>query len=205
MMDRRLKPAHAFVLAGLLALLVLPMSVRAHGGGTPQLTNASAGPYRVFVWTEPEPWRAHDAHITVAVTLPPPADAQVDESVLSNQLEQPVTDAHVTIRLTPGTGGGEPIELVAVNQELLGGAYYEVDTELPVAGTWQVEVDVQGALGTGIVSFATEALPPQRVNWLWLGLGAAALLALAGLFGLRKGNEATPQPRTRRATPADVG
>jgi hypothetical protein len=205
MISHGMKPASGLLLVALLAWLMLPTPVLAHGGGTPQLTNASAGPYRVFVWTEPEPWRAHDAHITVAVTLPPPADAQVDESVLSNQLEQPVTDAHVTIRLAPATGGGAPIELVAVNQELLGGAYYEIDTELPAAGMWQVEIDVQGALGTGTVSFATEALPPQRVNWLWLGLGAAAVLALAGLFGLRKGNEATARPGMRRATPADVG
>ena len=55
-------------------------SLLAHGGGTSQLSNAEAGPYRVFAWTTPEPWRAGEVHVTVAVTLPPPAGTVIDDN-----------------------------------------------------------------------------------------------------------------------------
>ena len=44
-------------------LLMLAFTwVWAHGGGEPQLTNAVAGPYRVSVWTQPEPMRVQIAN-----------------------------------------------------------------------------------------------------------------------------------------------
>ena len=171
-----------------LGVLLLPSgsSLLAHGGGTSQLANAEAGPYRVFAWTTPEPWRAGEVHVTISVTLPPPAGTVIDDNQLSNMLDEPVSDAVVTVSLIPVDGTSAPIGISAVRQDLLGGAYYEADTELPVSGNWQVFVDVGGPLGEGRVDFMVTVLPAQRVSWLWLGLGAGALIGILGLIGMRR-------------------
>ncbi len=179
----------AVVVLALLSLLLLPSkpSLFAHGGGTSQLANAEAGPYRVFAWTTPEPWRAGEVHVTISVTLPPPADAVIDDNQLSNMLDEPVSDAIVTVSLIPVDGTSAPIGINAVRQDLLSGAYYEADTELPESGNWQVFVDVGGPLGEGRVDFMVTVLPTRRVNWLWLGLGAGALIGILTLIGMRRG------------------
>ena len=173
-MNRQLPQRGLAVVLLALSLFLLPSKplLFAHGGGTSQLANAEAGPYRVFAWTTPEPWRAGEVHVTISVTLPPPAGTVIDDNQLSNMLDEPVSDAVVTVSLIPVDGTSAPIGISAVRQDLLGGAYFEADTELPGAGNWQVFIDVGGPLGEGRVDFMVTVLPAQRVNWLWLGLGA---------------------------------
>jgi hypothetical protein len=166
----------------------------AHGGGTSQLANAVAGPYRVFAWTTPEPWRAGEVHVTIAVTLPPPQDVVVDDNQLSNMLEEPVTDATVLVRFDPGDGS-QPIELAATQTDLLGGTYYEADTDLPHDGPWQVLIDVDGPLGAGRANFIVTVLPAQQIDWLWLGIGAAVGVGGLALVGLSRRASASNQSR----------
>lgn len=182
----------------LFAVLVIGLAatagvILAHGGGAPQVIDAEAGPYRVFVWTEPEPWRAGDVHITVAITLPPPEGTEIDETVLTNQLDKPVTDATVRVHFFP-PDSSDPFELPAPPQSQLGGIYYETDTNLLMAGDWEVGVIVEGPLGAGGTSFAMQALPARRMNWLWLGGGVLGVLALVALLGLRGGKPKASQP-----------
>lgn len=49
----------------LLLLLVLswPTRVATHGSGTPRLVNIIAGPYRLWVWSLPDPIRVGETHI----------------------------------------------------------------------------------------------------------------------------------------------
>src|SRR5690606_23754773 len=75
----------------------------AHGGGTPQLSDVEAGPFRLFVWTSPEPWRAGgEAHVTVAVTSLDDAGQTI-----------PVDDASVAIELAPADAPERAIVLAA--------------------------------------------------------------------------------------------
>ena len=49
-------------------VLCLPAPALAHGTGKPRLNNVDAGPFRLTVWTSPDPTRVGEVHVTV---LPP--------------------------------------------------------------------------------------------------------------------------------------
>ncbi|MEZ4620844.1 MAG: hypothetical protein R2867_35780 [Caldilineaceae bacterium] len=80
----------------------------AHGGGTPRLTDVAAGPYRVFTWTQPEPLRVGEVHLTIGLTH----DAAHAITATDSAMTQPVTDAAVIVRFTPRDGSMAPIEKV---------------------------------------------------------------------------------------------
>lgn len=189
----------------LLLLLLSPAPTRGHGGGTPRLTAAGAGPYRVYAWTEPEPWRVGEVHLSVAVTLP--ADqAQGDGAQTGAQVETPVTDADITVTFAPAPSQatpGETIRVQAVRQTLLNDYYFEADTSLPSPGLWQVNIEVDGAAGSGSAGFEIEALEARTVNWTLVAAAGAVLLVLVILMGLWSRRQSTPDPRQRpvRRTP----
>jgi len=147
----------------------------AHGGGVPQITDAPAGPYRLFAWSSPDPWQTGAAaHITVAVTV-------VDVAGQTT----PVSDAQVTVVLTAAGQPAQQVQFEATPNSTAAG-FYEADGELPVAGSWRVEVLVSGAAGAGSGVFTNSVQPGGSINWpLWLGAGVG-VLALAGLVGMRQ-------------------
>ena len=167
------------------------LPVLAHGGGVPQITDAPAGPYRLFAWSSPDPWQTGAAaHITVAVTV-------VDAAGQTT----PVSDAQVTVVLT---AAGEPTQRVQfeATPNLTATGFYEADGELPVAGTWRVEVLVNGALGAGHGVFTNIVQPGSSNNWLiWLGAGAG-LLSLVGVVAMRQRTAKTKAAQPHRALSA---
>ena len=198
----RLAPASTFRTLGLLMLgLLLPLALpaqtaQAHGGGTPRLTNQAVGPYRLYAWTEPEPLRVGEAHVTIAVTQPAGADAQ------PGQIETPVSGARVLVTFTPLDGSGPAIEAFAVTQQALGDVYYETDTVLPSEGGWRIAIAVEGPDGGGQRDFAVAVLEARQLNWTLIGIGGILLLAALGLIAARASKQ-TPQTtrphRSRRA------
>lgn len=185
-----------FFLGVLVLLNALGGALYAHGGGTPRLTAADAGPYSVFAWTEPEPWRAGEVHVTVAVTTPPPGDAVINNDVVNNLLEQPVEDAQVTVTFRP-LAGGDPI-VVPTQPGALNAFYLEADTVLPHAGDWAVDVDVSGPDGAGVATFTANVLAAQQLNRWVLLAGGAGFLALLVLIGVRARLAGTKQPTPQR-------
>lgn len=183
---------------GACALILAPVRLSAHGGGTPQLTGAEAGPYRLYAWTEPEPWRAGDVHIDIAVAIPAPSAA-------GEAGEVPVTEADVQIRLHNAISD-ERLNLNATPLEFLNSFYYESSFELPSAGNWQVEILVRGAEGEGRAAFHIEAEAARQLNWLLIG-GGAGILVVAGALGvLWSRNDTTPSPRaSERRTQQQTG
>ena len=121
-----------------IGISLWPVAVNAHGGGTPQLTDAPVGPYRVYVWTSPEPWRVGPAHVTVAVTRSLP-DGQ----------ETPVSDAEVTVAFTPAKRPAEAIRSAAIASVGTQVGFYEADAALPAAGDWQITIEIVGREGKG--------------------------------------------------------
>jgi len=181
------------LLAGMLGW---PAAVWAHGGGTPRLTNAPAGPYRIYAWSEPEPWRVGEVHLSLAVVMPNP-------DTTSNQSEVPVNDADVRVTFAPSDGSRTPWVVTAVNQTLLNSVYYEADTALPAPGVWRVTVAADGPEGAGSVEFTLEALPPRTVNWLWVGGAGVVVVIMAGLGavwsrGQKSADTRAPHPGARR-------
>lgn len=172
----------AMLLAGLLLGLAWPAGALAHGGGAPQVTDAPAGPYRLFVWTSPEPWQAATAaHVTIAVT----------QQDAAGQI-MPITDAQVTVRLTLE---GQATQAVLLTATQIGAAagYYEADDRLPAAGVWRVEVEANGEAGVGAVSFTQTAAPAGNpFNWMVWGGGALILLAIVGFLGARRRQPKSP-------------
>jgi len=177
---------------GLLTLaFVLPQLVSAHGGGTPRLIDVEAGPYRLFAWTQPEPIRADEVHVSIGVVL---NDASATEST-GDLLTKPVTDATITVHFTALDGESDPLIVDAI----LGGVgtvYYEADTILPTAGSWRFTIEVSGSAGEGRAEFVEEVLPARTVNMTLLASGGVLfvlLIVLVGLWNRRQDQPTAPQ------------
>ncbi len=157
-----------------LAVVLWPAAVLAHGGGTARLTNIEAGPYRLYVWSSPATPRVGEMHLTVGVTDGAERAAAANVVVT---LTSDIADAAVVSTATRGNSAAD--------------VYYEADVDVPVAGTWQINVRAEGAAGTGEASYRQQVLPARRVNW-WLVGGAAVVLLLVVGLGRVTGQRETP-------------
>ncbi len=159
-----------------LPLLALPRVVYAHGGGFPRLTGNEAGPYRLYAWSQPNPWRVgEELHLSIGVTV---SDAQV-ETATGPAAEALVSDANVSVLFIPPFGQDAlPITRTAVVDQFLGGNYYETDVELSTIGDWRVKLTASGAAGSGSAEFVVSLLPKRQINWLLVGGGAVVMLIL---------------------------
>ncbi|MCC6455100.1 MAG: hypothetical protein IT328_09175 [Caldilineaceae bacterium] len=177
--------------------------VSAHGGGTPRLTNVPIGPYHLYAWSEPDPWRVGEVHLSLAVTMPNP-----DSS--SSQVEIPVTDVEITVTFTPvgnpvssDTGQTSaasppaPIVVMAQRQAFLGDFYFEADPILPVEGDWQIGIVVTGKEGSGSTEFMMEALPARTINWTLVAGAGAVLVLLVVLLASWSRAQQPAQPARR--------
>jgi hypothetical protein len=173
-----------WLLLGLL-LTLQPSLARAHGGGTPQLAGVVAGPYRLFAWTTPEPWRVGEVHTTIAVTQPDAAGR-----------DTPISGAQVTVIYALADGAGAPIQVTATEGSGAQAGFYEADAALPASGVWQVTVQVIGPAGGGEASFVNSVLPAESgVNWWLVGAGAFVLaLVVGGWLVLRRSKPQQGEP-----------
>lgn len=170
-------------------LALLPISVLAHGGGTPILTRVEVGPYWVYVFSEPAtPAAGAEYHVTVAVTHPQ-----------DNGSEIPVEDAEIAVRFIPEQG--EP-RIVQGEASIAGPGYYEADTILPSSGAWQVQVEVRGSLGAGSVDYTTVARASTGIAWGWIGAGVAVVLV--GVLSLLPLVMRSRKPMSARTSTSDV-
>ena len=178
--NRSITRLHQFtrpLLILVLFLIILALSARttsAHGGGAPQLTNESIGPYWISVWTSPQPVREGQLHVTVALAEPGEGDDQ--------QAGAPVLGATVEVTLTPRSGGFADIRATATNEQAANKLFYETDLMVPAAGDWEVEIAVRGAEGSGQAHFSLAVQPAQDTGWLLLAGGAFAIIAVFFLY-----------------------
>ncbi len=156
----------------ILAGCLLPQVALAHGGGTPVLTDAEAGPYRLFVWANPAEPFVGEYHVTVAVTQP----VAPGEDPLSGT---PVLGAEVTL-LFQHLETGEEIRAAATHENATNKLLYEGDVALPRPGPWQVTVRVVGPDGEGQAGYTIQAAAKRQVDWQLVGGGVLLLLGLAG-------------------------
>ncbi|MEM7126474.1 MAG: hypothetical protein AAF702_09125 [Chloroflexota bacterium] len=177
------------LVTGILSLFTYA-SILAHGGGTPRLTDVEAGPYRLFAWTSPEPLRAGEIHMTIAVTLPPTTSSGSDKQGAnqSDTLTEAVTDVNVGVVFEPMVADDQsPSQLASAKVALMASVseinplYYEVDTELAFAGQWKATISVDGLLGTAEASFMSGVEPALLVNWS-LVFGIVLLLVVIILY-----------------------
>lgn len=167
----------------------------AHGGGTPRLTNVPVGPYNLYAWSDPEPWRVGEVHLSLAVT-------RINPDSSSSQVEIPVTDVEITVTYTPMNDNAvdtahEPIVVKAVRQAFLSDFYYEADPNLTRTGDWLITVDVAGPEGSGSTDFPMETLPERALNWTLVGAGAGVLLVGLALVAIWSRSQ-QPAPAAQR-------
>lgn len=161
----------------LVVLLLWPLRAAAHAGGAPVLTDAAAGPYRVYAWMQPEPLHVGQVHLSVAVVRSSSDAAQADA------LDEPVMDARVMARFEQAGDATQVVTTPVEPLQGLGGFYYEADVHLLQADLWRISLEIAGADGAGAVSFERQVLPARRVNWrLVIGAGVVLVL-LVGLMG----------------------
>jgi hypothetical protein len=207
MPDRRLSPS-GLRYVGRLAPILLGLTLLAlsgtrpavaHGGGTPQVTNAEAGPYLVSVWTEPNPIRVGEFHVTVAVLESPAPGSSARES------GDPVLDATVQVRVAPASETGKALIADATRENAVNKLMYEADLDLPSEGQWRVDIQVEGPTGTGSTGFDIEAAPPavfSAAGWLpwpvWAGLSLVLVAVVWSVQAFRsqkdRGSSANNQP-----------
>ena len=144
----------------------LSLTVLAHGGGTPQLTNEPVGSYLLSAWTNPNPALVGVVHVTAAL-----AEASSGAAV---------TDPVVHVSAVPVSGAGEPITAEATHDDAEIPIFYEADLQLPTPGDWRITFAVDGAAGAGTAAF-TLPVRPAGPNWLVIGLVGVGIALAAGL------------------------
>ncbi len=157
--------------------------VYAHGIGRPQMLNAPAGPYTLSIWTDPDPLRADEAHVVVAVL-----DPQTQEFI--------VNDVTVTVRLTPAADPAQVVSVVAGTDSTNQLLYAAEFNDRVTPGRWRVAVSADGARGASDeVAFEVDIEAARGFNWLWVGLGGLGVaLVLWVVVSLR----AAPAARSGR-------
>lgn len=155
-----------------ILMAILAGRVEAHTAGKMQLSAAPAGPYKMTVWTSPDPATLDELHVALAVVLAEDAS--------------PILDAKVIVQLVPADGSPVLVE-PATTEDSENKFLYEAIFEPPKSGLYQVDIEVTGTDGTtGNASFDLEIVDDPGLNLLYLipaGLGLAAVLLL--FFALR--------------------
>lgn len=170
-------------LALLWAAFVRP--VGAHGGGIIHAAGEAAGPYQVTVWVAPNTIEAGKTlHFTVAVVQP--------------EGNRPVLDADVMMVVLADGGDTAVLSGPATTEQSVNKLFYEADFKAPaMAGIYQVQTQVSGADGEGVVSFDLVVEPARRNNLLLIGLGGVLLIAGLGIFLARRGEKAAAADEDR--------
>lgn len=168
--DLDVKPRSRFKAAAMLlstTLVFAPVVLHADAG----LLRVSepGGPYRISVFTEPTPLRVGGGTIHVFV-----ADRETGE---------PVTDAHVRIRLESHSGEtAQPPEHLHRQPR---GLRFSAGFKAPATGRFTTRIDVAGRSGAGSVSFHVDVEPHQPLL-VTLGPALAVPPLGIGLFALHQ-------------------
>lgn len=118
-----------------LLCALLPAPLLAHGGaGFPHLNNVPAGPFRVFVWSDPEPHLVGEYHLTIALT----ENVEGDTTGLAGL---PILDAFVIVEIVHQESG-ESLSARATHENALNRLFYEASFAPSKQGIWSVQVRI---------------------------------------------------------------
>lgn len=168
---------------GLLAVLILPQIIVAHGGGTPQLTNVEFDSNLISVWTEPEPLTTGEVHLTVSVANKGEATQNGFEPGLV------ILDALVNVAFYSLDDPELIIQAQATHDTAANKFFYEAQLEIPQPGRWEVRISINDVTSTPATTFVVDILPAstsndvltQSNNQLWiLGFMALGLIGFVG-------------------------
>jgi hypothetical protein len=151
-------------LATVLMSALSPTPVFAHSDGTMQLASGPAGPYKITVWTWPDPARTGEVHISIAVVLAEDAS--------------PVLDASVRVDMK-SSSGNETLSAPATTEDSENKFLYEVVMDVPKSGSYEITIAATGNDNSGgEVTFQLEVVSGKTVNWLLLIPTAVVLVGI---------------------------
>jgi hypothetical protein len=159
---------YVLVIAGVLLLAIATHTASAHTEGKMQLASEAAGPYKLTVWTSPDPAEVGPVHVASAVVMAEDAS--------------PVLDAQVFVEVTPKGAAESALRAQATSEDSTNKFLYEAVLELTEPGPYQVTVSVEGSDGsTGSASFELEVMGGGGFNW-WLLLPLGLVVVAGGAF-----------------------
>lgn len=128
--------------------------LEAHTEGKMQLSAAEAGPFKLTVWTSPDPAEVGDVHVAVAVV------AAEDAS--------PVLDATVMVSLSP-VAGGDPLVGQASTEDSENKFLYEAIFDVSEPGDYRVDLEVTNADGkAGTATFGLVVVDNSGFSLLYI-------------------------------------
>ncbi len=164
------KVRHVFACAiSIWALASLPSLAMADGGAVRLLQRSGA--YQIALFTAPTPLRAGPVDVSVLIQ--------------NAATQEPIAGAQVTITATDRDSPDISISQLATTAAATNKLFQATLFDLPRAGRWDVEVAVEGPLGSAQVHAEVEVaepLPRYLALWPWLSWPAV----LIGLFGVRE-------------------
>jgi hypothetical protein len=172
----------------LLFLLIASRPVEAHTEGKMQLSAEPAGPFKMTVFTSPDPAEVGEIHIAALIFTADDAS--------------PVLDANVTVELAPLDGNGSTHSVQASLGDAENKLLFEAVSDVSEPGTYLVTVTIEDPTGQqGAASFDLEVTSSGGINWLYfipvIGLGLVVLLWL--YFRGRRVQTPTDPEQTDRA------
>ncbi len=146
-------------------------SVLAHAGvGTQQINNLDLGPYRIWVWSDPEPPQVGQYHVAVALTESLDADP-------NGFAGEPVLGADVVVEMQHQTSG-LLLTAQATHADATNKLFYEAVFAPEQTGVWEIRIIIQGPEGPVTASYTDEV---EAASFPWMGVGGGLLaLILAG-------------------------
>jgi len=186
MMPRRyILSATFLIIAGLLFTGL----AEAHTGGKMQLASEDAGPFKLTVWTSPDPAVTGEIHVATAVA--------------SAETALPILNSEVYIEMIPQDGQGESLSGQATTDNSSNRFLYETIFNVSSEGLYEVTITIVGpGVDWGEATFDLEVGSPPP-----LGLGIAALVGLAVITGVAVWfylRSTTPQPALEEADEFDT-
>lgn len=154
--------------------VVLVTVTFAHAGtGTPQFTNEDIGPYRLFVWSDPEPPQVGEYHVALALT-------ESLENDPNGFAGQPIFNADITVTMVH-TASGQTLTEKATHENATNQIYYEAAFDVPQTGEWQVQIVVDGPNGPAEAGYV-EQIVAATFNWMPIAGAVLAVLLAVGAF-----------------------
>ncbi len=117
-----------------------------------QLASAPAGPYKLTVWTWPDPARRGEVHISIALILAEDAS--------------PVLDANVHVDMK-SSSGDVTLSAPATTENSENKFLYEVVMDVPKSGSYEITIAAVGSDNSGgEVTFQLDVVSEKTINWL---------------------------------------
>lgn len=127
----------------------------AHTEGKMQLSAEPAGPFKMTVFTSPDPAVIGEIHVAALIFLAEDAS--------------PLLDANVTVEMKPLEDDGSVQRSLAVLGEAENKLLFEAILEVSAPGPYLVTVSVEEGNGqTGEASFEMDVTSGEGFNWLYL-------------------------------------